>query len=233
MEFLPYLLDALVLIFIGWSAIQAFRKGFVVAGLSFLPMLAALVAVRLFTPTMGMLLRKTPMFGSLADSIGEALQLDHIIGDAAMQTQTSLIENMKLPGFLKESLLENNNPVVYQLLDVDSIQEYIAGFLANICINIVSVLLVFVLAFLAVRFVLKALNLISKLPVLNFMNRILGLLVGLLKGLTITWMICFLLTFFQCSFKFQFFFEALEKTYVALPLYENNILLYFILTIFT
>lgn len=233
MEFLPYILDLAVLIFIGWTAIQAFRKGFVVAGLSFLPMLAALVSVRLFTPTMGALLRKTLIFGSLAESIGEALQLDHIIGDAAMQTQTSLIENMKLPGFLKDSLLENNNPVVYQLLDVDSIQEYIAGFLANICINIVSVLLVFVLTFLIVRFVLKALHLISKLPVLNFMNRFLGLIVGLLKGFTIAWLICFLLTFFQCSFKFQFLFEALEKTHLALPLYENNILLYFILTIFT
>lgn len=233
MEFLPWILDLAVLIFILTTAFRAYRKGFVVAGLSFLPIVAALISVRFFTPVMGTLLRKTPVFGSLAESIGEGLQLDHVIGDAAMQTQTTLIENMKLPSFLKESLLENNNPVVYELLDVESIQEYIAGFLANICINIVSVLLVFVLTYLAVRFVLKALHLISKLPVLNFMNRFFGFVIGFLKGLTITWLVCFVLTFFQCNFKFQFLFDALEKTYVALPLYENNILMYFILTIFT
>ena len=128
--------------------------------------------------------------------------------------------------------MENNNPVIYHLLDVESLQSYIAGFLANICINIISVLLVFVVVWLAVQFVLKALNLISKLPVLNFFNRACGFLVGLLKGLCVAWLICFVLTFFQCNSAFDFFFDALNLTHVALSLYENNILMYFILTIF-
>lgn len=54
--------------------------------------------------------------------------------------------------------------VIYRLLDVDSLQAYISGFLANICVNIVSVLLVFVVVWLAVKFVLQALHIISKLP---------------------------------------------------------------------
>ena len=158
--------------------------------------------------------------------------MENAIGDAAMQTQTDIIQSMHLPDFLKESLVENNNPVIYHLLDVESLQSYIAGFLANICINIISVLLVFIVVWLAVKFVLKALNLISKLPVLNFFNRVCGFLVGLLKGLCVTWLICFVLTFFQCNSAFDFFFDALNLTHVALPLYENNILMYFILTIF-
>lgn len=232
MMFLPYILDVLALVLVVGTAVQAYRKGFVRAALNFLPMVAALAATRFLTPTVSELLRKTPFFDALTNTVGNGLHLENAIGDAAMQTQTEIIKSMHLPDFLKESLVENNNPVIYHLLDVESLQSYIAGFLANICINIISVLLVFVVVWLAVKFVLKALNLISKLPVLNFFNRACGFLVGLLKGLCVTWLICFVLTFFQCNSAFDFFFDALNLTRVALPLYENNILMYFILTIF-
>ncbi len=232
MTFLPYILDILALVLVVGTAVQAYRKGFVRAALNFLPMVAALAATRFLTPTVSELLRKTPFFDALTNTVGNGLHLENAIGDAAMQTQTDIIQSMHLPDFLKESLVENNNPVIYHLLDVESLQSYIAGFLANICINIISVLLVFVVVWLAVKFVLKALNLISKLPVLNFFNRACGFLVGLLKGLCVVWLICFVLTFFQCNSAFDFFFDALNLTHVALPLYENNILMYFILTIF-
>lgn len=232
MTFLPYILDILALVLVVGTAVQAYRKGFVRAALNFLPMVAALAATRFLTPTVSELLRKTPFFDALTNTVGNGLHLENAIGDAAMQTQTEIIESMHLPDFLKESLVENNNPVIYHLLDVESLQSYIAGFLANICINIISVLLVFIVVWLAVKFVLKALNLISKLPVLNFFNRACGFLVGLLKGLCVVWLICFVLTFFQCNSAFDFFFDALNLTHVALPLYENNILMYFILTIF-
>lgn len=232
MTFLPYILDILALVLVVGTAVQAYRKGFVRAALNFLPMVAALAATRFLTPTVSELLRKTPFFDALTNTVGNGLHLENAIGDAAMQTQTDIIQSMHLPDFLKESLVENNNPVIYHLLDVESLQSYIAGFLANICINIISVLLVFVVVWLAVKFVLKALNLISKLPVLNFFNRACGFFVGLLKGLCVAWLICFVLTFFQCNSAFDFFFDALNLTHVALPLYENNILMYFILTIF-
>ena len=232
MTFLPYILDILALVLVVGTAVQAYRKGFVRAALNVLPMVAARAATRFLTPTVSELLRKTPFFDALTNTVGNGMHLENAIGDAAMQTQTEIIQSMHLPDFLKESLVENNNPVIYHLLDVESLQSYIAGFLANICINIISVLLVFIVVWLAVKFVLKALNLISKLPVLNFFNRACGFLVGLLKGLCVAWLICFVLTFFQCNSAFDFFFDALNLTHVALPLYENNILMYFILTIF-
>lgn len=230
---MPYLIDGLVIALIVWLGIQAYRRGFVLTVLGFLPMVAGFVATKLFTPVASRLLRETPFFGSLSDTIAEKLHLEELLGNAAMQTQTDLIQNMHLPSFLKESLLENNNPVIYDLLNVESMQGYISGFLANICINIVSTLLVFVIAFFAAKFVLRALNLISKLPVLNTFNRICGFLVGVAKGLCVVWLWCFALTLLQCNAGFQEFFKALQMTKIALPLYENNLLIYFILTIFT
>ena len=66
---LPYLLDGIAAVLVLGTAIQAYRKGFVRAALNFLPIVAALVATRFFTPMASRLLRSTPFFGSLSERI--------------------------------------------------------------------------------------------------------------------------------------------------------------------
>lgn len=228
-----FILDLIVIAVILWCAAAAWRKGFIRAAFGFLPMFLAVVGMRFISPYIGIFLRGTPLFASLAESISKSMGLEQMISESAMQTQTEIIEGMKLPVFLKEALLENNNPVIYQLLDVEKLQDYIAGFLANTCINVVSVVLAFALIYIVVTVILNALHLFSKLPVLHFFNRMSGFLIGALKGLFFVWMGCIVLTYFQCSAKFEGLFSALEAASVANFLYENNILLYLILTIFT
>ena len=150
--------------------------------------------------------------------------LDSAIEQGASQAQTELIEAMPLPEFLKEALMENNNPVIYQLLDVDGIKEYIAGFLANVCLNILSVVLAFLLIYIVVSVVLNALHLFSKLPGLGFLNRFSGFLVGGVKGMCFVWLGFIVLTFFQCRGVFDSFFVTLEGTILANILYENTAL---------
>ncbi len=227
------ILDAIVVAVILGCAVAAWRKGFIRAALGFLPMLAALIGSKFISPYVGRFLRETFLFEKMSGSIQNSMGLDTAIREGAMATQTEIIEGMPLPDFLKEALLENNNPVIYQLLDVDSLKEYMAGFLANVCMNVLSVTLAFVLIYIGVTVVLNALHLFSKLPVLNFFNRFSGFLVGGTKGLFFVWIGCMVLTFFQCSAKLNGVFTAMEQTYVANTLYENNILLYLILTIFT
>lgn len=227
------MLDAIVAAVILGCAIAAWRKGFIRAVLGFVPMLAALLGTKFLSPYLGRFLRETFLFDKMSGSIQRSMGLDTAIQEGAMATQTEMIERMPLPDFLKETLLENNNPVIYQLLDVDSLKEYIAGFLANICLNVLSVILAFVLIYIGVTFILNALHLFSKLPGLNFFNRFSGFLVGGAKGLLFVWVGCMVLTFFQCSAKFEGLFAAMEQTYAAKYLYENNVLLHLILTIFT
>ena len=227
------ILDAIVLAVILGCGIVAWRKGFIRAAFGFLPMLAALIGTKFVSPYVSRFLRGTPVFGSLADSISESMGLDRLISENAMQTQTEIIEGMKLPGFLKEALLENNNPVIYQLLDVEKLQDYIAGFLANTCINILSVILAFLLIYIGVTIVLNALHLFSKLPVLSFFNHFMGFVVGSVKGMLFVWLGFVVLTFFQCRAALAPVFDALEATFIAHVFYENNILQQLILTIFT
>ncbi len=232
MSIMPYILDLAVIILVGGMAFAAYRKGFILSALGFLPIVVALVATRILTPSVSQFLRQTPFFTSLSDGVSKGLHLENVVGEAAMQTQREIIRNMQLPSFLKNTLMENNNPVIYNLLDAENLQSYISGFLANICINIISVLVVFVAVWVGMHFLLKAMNLIAKMPVLNLCNRVSGGVVGALKGLCLVWMVCFLLTLFQCNAKMNFLFDAINLSYVTKGLYEHNILMAFILTIF-
>jgi len=226
-------LDVIVVAVILGCAIHAWRKGFIRAAFGFLPMLTALAGTRFVSPYVGKFLRGTFLFDSLSGSIRESMGLDAAIREGTVRTQTEIIEAMPLPEFLKEALVENNNPVIYQLLDVDGLKEYIAGFLANVCLNILSVVLAFLLIYIAVTIVLNALHLFGKLPVLSFFNHFMGFLVGGVKGLLFVWLGMMVLTFFQCRLGIVSLFAALDATYVADILYENNVLQQFILTIFT
>ena len=226
-------LDGIVLAVILGCAVTAWRKGFIRAAFGFLPMLAALIGTNYMSPYVGKFLRGTFLFDSLSGSIRDSMGLNTAIKEGAMQTQTEIIEGMPLPEFLKDALLENNNPVIYQLLDVSSLKEYIAGFLANVCLNILSVVLAFLLIYIAVTIVLNALHLFSKLPVLSFFNHFMGFLVGGVKGLFFVWLGLAVLTVFQCRAAWDGVFTAMDATYITKILYENNVLQNLILTIFT
>ncbi len=80
-SYLPYLLDILVVAVVLGCAAAAFRKGFVIAALGFLPMAAALIGARFLSPYVSRFLRGTPVFGSLAESISSSMKLDEIIGE--------------------------------------------------------------------------------------------------------------------------------------------------------
>ena len=178
-----WILDGAVAAVILGCAAAAWRKGLIRAVLGFLPMALALLGTKAVSPFIGRFLRETILFDKMSNAIQTSMGLDTALQEGAMQTQTALIEAMPLPEFLKEALLENNNPVIYQLLHAESLKEYIAGYLANVCINVLSVAAAFVLIYIVVKVVINALHLFSKLPGLNFLNRFVGFLVGGAKGL--------------------------------------------------
>ena len=227
------ILDAIVLAVILGCAAAAWRKGFLRAAFGFLPMLAALICTNIVSPYVAKFLRETFLFEKLSDSIQQSMGLEAVMQEGAMRTQTEIIRGMPLPDFLKEALLENNNPVIYQLLDADSLKDYIAGFLANVCLNILSVVLAFLLIYIGLKVVLEALHLFAKLPVLSFFNHFTGFLVGGVKGVFCVWIGFMVLTFFQCRAELAGIFTTMDTTYIAKVLYENNILEQLILTIFT
>lgn len=59
---------------------------------------------------------------------------------------------MKLPQFIKDMLIENNNSEFYNILGVEQFAEYITACLADMAIHVVCSVLIFILSYVLIRF---------------------------------------------------------------------------------
>ena len=139
--------------------------------------------------------------------------------------QTKLIQNLPVPDFLKELLLNYNNSEGYGKLEVTDFGGYLVNFFANIILNILA----FVVTLLVVQLVLwtgiTALDLFSRLPVLNFINHVGGLAVGALQGLFVVWMIFLIISLFSATELGMMLMNMVNESVLLQPMYESNMFL--------
>lgn len=149
----------------------------------------------------------------------------NIVGEIPKEQQISLIENSTLPSFLKTSLLENNNAEIYSELGVSKFPNYVAGYISRMAIKILAFLVTFVLAFIIVRALMAAVDIIGELPVLGFVNHCAGGVLGLGVALVIVWLLFLVLTLIYSSEIGKQCFDLIEKSPVLAGLYQMNPLL--------
>ena len=225
-----WIMDFIVILIIAIPAIMGYRKGFIYACIGFLPVLVSFFGAKMISPVCSKFLRKTALFDFFKKNVYEGL--GSLLGEKAEQSQTALIDQMNMPDFLKSALLENNNSVIHSLFQTEKLQDYIASYFANICLNVISVVLAAVTLYIIMKLFLGALNIVSKLPVISTVNRMCGLAIGGAKGILIVWFVGIVLVFFYYNEVFQQFFTLLEKSYVTAFLYHHNLLLMMVLKIF-
>ncbi len=208
------------------------RKGFVLTSLSFLPTIGGLFITNRIYPSVSKFIRNTFFFEKFKNGVSETLGfMDFKEAVPKNVSDVQLIESLKLPDFLKEGLIENNNPVVKNIFGAFDISDYIVSYVANVCVNVFSMIIVFVIVVFLIKAVIKTLDIISKLPVLNFLNKSLGGVLGFIKGLLVIWISGLILIFCYANPSFLKVFEVLYQSKLALFLYENNILLFMIMRI--
>ena len=191
-----WIMDFIVILIIAIPAIMGYRKGFIYACIGFLPVLVSFFGAKMISPVCSKFLRKTALFDFFKKNVYEGLNLGSLLGEKAEQSQTALIDQMNMPDFLKSALLENNNSVIHSLFQTEKLQDYIASYFANICLNVISVVLAAVTLYIIMKLFLGALNIVSKLPVISTVNRMCGLSIGCAKGILIVLFVGIVLVFF-------------------------------------
>ena len=231
-------LDIFVVGFIIFFAIRGYLAGFVKMCFGFVPPIAAIIAAKLLSPAITVMLRGSFVYDLIKDGVAQNIDLSSVLGAAASSAvesspmgENALIQALNVPEFLKSSLLENNNPVVYDILNVSGIEDYISGYIANVCLNVLSVAVVFIVVYVGLKIAIKAMDIISKLPVINLFNTTGGIIAGALYALLLLWVISIVLVLFYSNPNFAPLFKLLGESTVAGFIYENNILLFLILGI--
>ena len=189
-----------VLALIAAACIMGFRKGFVKEIVSVFFMLISFLLVWAVNPYVNTFVKEyTPVYDTIQDKcqtlvseqIGNKKTLDK-------EEQDQVMENMELPDLLKNALVENNTAETYRYLAVSTFTEYISDSLAVMAVNGISFLISFVLSAAVIKLLGFILNVLTKLPVINGINKIAGAAVGGIKCIIFIW-IAFLVLTLLCN----------------------------------
>ena len=169
-------------------------------------------------------------FGSDTTNSGESENSGAVLlGNLTRIEQTELIENLPIPEFLQDILLDYNNEEGYQGLGVSTFQDYLIGFIAtgilNVAAFLASVLIVHLLLWLSI----SALSILANLPVIRVVNRVAGLALGLLQAMLVLWLAFLLLSLVSGTGIGMQLMKMVESSTWLNWLYQSNLFLKIVL----
>lgn len=212
-----WILIVVLAILIG-NALIGLRVGFIKTVFSLASMLVALILTVWFSPTVNDMLQNNEKFGGLiTEKVEQMLSLEEKESD--ISDQDAYIEGLPLPKSIKNTLIENRDKGIKDL------KGYIASYITGIIINSLAFILTFISILVILWVICFALNIISKLPILNQINKLAGMLAGVVHGLVIVWLLLILLTVFGGSKFGQDAFVMIEESVLLSLIYNNNFLL--------
>ena len=182
------LIDLIAVIVIGLCAFGGYRKGLIRTVYRLASFFIAMFLARQFHGPVARFLRGTPLFDTIQASVSGALNLEGVVGEHTAARYADVINALPLPENLLELLRVNNTPNMYELLQVYTIEEYISGFFANMMINGIAMIVVFIIVLILLSVVGNMLDIVSYLPVINTFNRAGGLIFGLGLGFVLIWL---------------------------------------------
>ena len=152
--------------------------------------------------------------GSIEDAINEA--------EIPRDVQVAAIEKADLPDVFKNLLSVNNNSEIYKELGVDTFAQYVGNYLARLIINIVAFLCTFVLITIVLRAIVFALDIVSNLPVLGFINRLAGGAIGVIGALVIVWTVFVVITLLYTTSFGKEMYRMIQSDAILKTIYEYN-----------
>ncbi len=203
---------------------RGYRRGFIKEIVSFFFVFLSLSLAWAINPYINeFLVQKTPIYNTIQETCTNFVQSQ---GEEKAEYETdstgNLIDGLKLPDLLRKNLEENNNAETYAALSVDTMTEYVSGYLARTVVNGLSYVLAYILSTIIIRLIAYVLNLIAGLPVLKTANKLTGGAVGFLKGIVFIW-IAFLVLTVLCSTEIgKTALELIEKDTLLSILYQYD-----------
>ena len=130
-----------------------------------------------------------------------------------------------MPEFIRDLLKTNNNADMYEALGISEFSEYVSNYITCLILNAISLVVSFLVLYIILRIVGCMLDMMSRIPVVNGLNKIGGFIFGLLNGVVYLWIACIIITIFSATSWGQYIFAQINDSVILSFIYNNNYLL--------
>lgn len=161
-----------------------------------------------------------------SEEVIKAAKLLYLNSPLTKAQEIKFIDDLGVPGFMKDDLKENNNnDMRNNILQVKSFYEYLSKYISRQIINAIA----YILAFIAVRLLFTLLlvlaRIANKLPIISQANRLGGLAFGLAQGLLIVWLIFVAVAMISHTSLGVHLYSNIEDNSVLSALYNSDVFL--------
>lgn len=220
----------LILILFIW---MGYRRGFIREIVSFFFVFLSLSLAWAINPYINdFLISETPVYSTIQETCTDFVQKQSGNLENEMESSSQFIDGLNLPEILRKNIEKNNNTENYAELSVNTLTEYVSGYLARTIVNGLSYVLAYILATIGIRIVVYILNLIAGLPILKTANKLTGGLVGFVKGLVFIWILFLILTVLCSTEIGKTSLELIEKDSLLSVIYQYDPLIQIFTKIF-
>lgn len=220
----------LILILFIW---MGYRRGFIREIVSFFFVFLSLSLAWAINPYINdFLISETPVYSTIQETCTDFVQKQSSDLENETESSSQFIDRLNLPEVLRKNIEKNNNTENYAELSVNTLTEYVSGYLARTIVNGLSYVLAYILATIGIRIVVYILNLIAGLPILKTANKLTGGLVGFVKGLVFIWILFLILTVLCSTEIGKTSLELIEKDSLLSVIYQYDPLIQIFTKIF-
>lgn len=176
------------------------------------------------------LARKTFLYSDIKNSIITSLGLRDTAQQVTKNAQSVFIESLPLPQYFRDKLIVNNNSVIYDLLGVDNLVDYIGGFLANIVLNVLMSLLLYLTCQVIFHIVIKAFIILKKAPVIRTIGRVGGGLTGFVTATVFIWALFAAFDAFASQPFYTMLIDEINSSRLAVVFYDTDLIRTFMMS---
>ncbi len=228
---------AVVIILAGFG-LHGYLRGLVRVLFSMVAIFLAIGLATVLTPYVSEFLQsKTPLYDAIQEKCTE--YMEECAAEETWQKEEKDAEKQQGLNFFGleipqeiQDIFEGN--VVEQaggLLENSGVYEKIGEFIAGQILQRAAWVLSFLIVYMIMLVLIHVLDLITKLPVLNGINHVAGLLTGLVQGLIVVWLLFLPVALCQGSEWGRQMMESIQRNVFLKLLYENNLIEQFIMGI--
>ncbi len=222
----------LVFIFNGW------HKGFLKIIISFAGTIVILIAVAVLSPKVSRYVTENTeiyertrykvisvFLEKLSDEKEKKLSGDDGILNKG---KDRFLDDLNIPEIMKSDLIEKNASEMYQALLTTVFRDYISVYITKLIINAGSFVGVYIALSVLLWLIVKSSDIISKIPVIKGLNKLLGGLTGAAQALIIVWIFFLVIIMFLGNEIGGKLLKDVQASEFLTYLFNNNYLFRFI-----
>lgn len=245
-----WLLIITLAIIIGFT-IRGYQKGIIKMAISLFSMILSIVVAFILAPTFSeSLCNSEIVLNYFSEWVNEGLGIEEKCVDItnnmvngiketnkkdtknmSVAQKEALIDKLILPKKIKNAMLKNTAEIIENKGKITAINfaKEISDYIARIVIKAITYIMVFVVFKVLFRVITIVFNLVGKLPIIGNINEITGAIAGAISGLLIVWVgFLFLLLLSTTSIGIMCYKYINDSTILTF-LYNNNLLVHWIL----